>query len=112
MGFGVEFNQQTQFHGGNLTAFVERGNPPIAFLPRTATVNPERRGGAAASRCQIKNGPFIPMSVQDETKARRTFGLWRGAREAHTHCGLQRAGNEARGQKDKRIRLILDANWN
>jgi hypothetical protein len=52
------------------------------------------------------------MSVQDEIKARGIFGLWRGAREAHTHCGLQRAGNVAGGQKDKRIRLILNANWN
>ena len=55
---------------------------------------------------------LIPMSVQDETKARRYFVLWQGASEAHTRSGLQRASNAARGQKNQRISLILNANWN
>jgi hypothetical protein len=52
------------------------------------------------------------MRVPDETKARRIFGLWRGASEAHIRSDLERAGNETRGQKDKRIGLILKAIWN
>jgi len=52
------------------------------------------------------------MSDQDEIKARRTFGLWQGASEAHTRSGLQRVSNAARGQKDKRINLILSAHGN
>jgi len=31
---------------------------------------------------------LIPMSVQDETKARRMAGGWRGASEAHPRSGL------------------------
>jgi len=54
----------------------------------------------------------IPMSFQDETKARRIFGLWRDASEAHIRRDPPRASNEARGQKDKRISLILKAIWN
>ena len=57
-------------------------------------------------------GPLIPMSVQAEIKARRTFDLGPGASEAHTRSGLQRASNAARGQKDKRMSLIWNANWN
>jgi len=49
------------------------------------------------------------MSFQDEIKARRIFARWRDASEAHTRSGLKRARNEARGQKDKRISLILNA---
>jgi hypothetical protein len=55
---------------------------------------------------------FIPMSVQDETKARRIPGCWRGASEAHIRSDLQRASNEASSPEDKRISLILNANWN
>ncbi len=70
------------------------------------------RFGVGFTQVVHSGPPLIPMSVQDETKARGAFGLWRGAREAHTRRGLQRAGNEARSQKDKRISLILNANWN
>jgi hypothetical protein len=52
------------------------------------------------------------MSVQDETKARRIPGCWRGASEAHIRSDLQRASNEASSPEDKRISLILNANWN
>jgi hypothetical protein len=52
------------------------------------------------------------MSIQDEIKARRIFGLWRGASEAHIHSDTQRASNEARGQKDQRMDLSMKANWN
>jgi hypothetical protein len=52
------------------------------------------------------------MSIQDEIKARRILGLWRGASEAHIRSDLQRASNEARGPKDQRISLSLKANWN
>jgi hypothetical protein len=57
-------------------------------------------------------GELIPMSVQDETKARRIPGCWRGASEAHIRSDLQRASNEASSPEDKRISLILNANWN
>ena len=30
----------------------------------------------------------IPMSFQDETKARRILGLWRGVSEAHIRSDL------------------------
>ena len=52
------------------------------------------------------------MSFQDETKARWILDLWRGASEAHIRSDLQRASNEARGPKDKRISVILKAHWN
>jgi hypothetical protein len=55
---------------------------------------------------------FIPMSVQDETKARRIPGGWRGASEAHIRSDLQRASNEASRPEDKRISLILNGIWN
>ena len=41
---------------------------------------------------------YVTGFTPPTTKARRIFGLWRDACEAHTHCGLQRAGNEAGGQ--------------
>src|SRR5580704_17902020 len=56
--------------------------------------------------------PLIPIRVQDETKARRIPGCWRGASEAHIRSDLQRASNEASNPEDKRISLILNANWN
>jgi hypothetical protein len=52
------------------------------------------------------------MSFQDETKARRILDLWRGASEALMRSDLQRASNDARGPKDKRISLISKAHWN
>jgi hypothetical protein len=52
------------------------------------------------------------MSVQDETKARRIPGCWRRASEAQIRSDLQRASNEASSPEDKRISLILNANWN
>jgi len=52
------------------------------------------------------------MSVQDEIKARRIPGCWRGASEAHIRSDLQRASNEAGSPEDKRISLILNAHWN
>jgi hypothetical protein len=52
------------------------------------------------------------MSFQDEIKAHRILGLWRGASEAHIRSDLQRASNEARGPKDQRMSLILKVNWN
>jgi hypothetical protein len=52
------------------------------------------------------------MSIQDETQARRIFGLWRGASEAHIRSDLQQASNEARGQKDQRMGRSLRVNWN
>jgi hypothetical protein len=55
---------------------------------------------------------LIPICVQDESKARRIPGCWRGASEAHIRSDLQRASNEAGSPEDKRIRLILNANWN
>jgi hypothetical protein len=55
---------------------------------------------------------FIPMSVQDETKARWIPGGWRGASEAHIRSDLQRASNEASSPEDKRISLILNGIWN
>jgi hypothetical protein len=54
----------------------------------------------------------IPLRFQDETKARRILGLWRGASEAHIRRDTYRASNEARGPKDKRIGLILKVKWN
>jgi hypothetical protein len=58
--------------------------------------------------------PFllIPIRVQDETKARKIPGCWRGASEAHIRMDLQQASNEASSPEDKRISLILNANWN
>jgi hypothetical protein len=53
---------------------------------------------------------LILMSVQDDTKSRWIFGRWRGAREAHIRSDLQRASNEASGQKDKRVSIILKVN--
>jgi hypothetical protein len=55
---------------------------------------------------------LIPMSVQDETKARWIPGCWRDASEAHIRSDLQRASNEASRPEDKRISLILNAIWN
>jgi hypothetical protein len=55
---------------------------------------------------------LIPIRVQDETEARRIPGCWRGASEAHIRSDLQRASNEASSPEDKRISLILKANWN
>jgi hypothetical protein len=55
---------------------------------------------------------IIPMSVQDETKARWIPGCWREASEAHIRSDLQRASNEASSLEDKRISLILNAHWN
>jgi hypothetical protein len=52
------------------------------------------------------------MSLQNETKARRILGHWRGASEAHIRSDLQRASNEASGPKDQRISLLLKAIWN
>jgi hypothetical protein len=52
------------------------------------------------------------MSVQDETKARWIPGCWRDASEAHIRSDLQRVSNEASSPEDKRISLILNANWN
>jgi hypothetical protein len=53
------------------------------------------------------NDVFIPMSIQNETKARRIWEGWPGASEAHTRSGLQRASNAATVPKDQRISLIL-----
>src|SRR5258708_1981597 len=50
---------------------------------------------------------LIPMSFQDETKARRILDHWRDPSEAHIRSDLQRASNEASGSKDKRIRSHL-----
>jgi len=55
---------------------------------------------------------IIPINVQDETKARRISVLWLGVREEHIQSDLQRAHNDARGLKDKRISLSLNVNWN
>jgi hypothetical protein len=67
---------------------------------------------------------LIPMSVQDETKARRISGCWRGSprsradrvcsdsSEAHIGSDLQQASNEASSLGDQRISLILNAHWN
>jgi len=55
---------------------------------------------------------LIPMSFQDDTKARRILDLWRGPSEADIRSDLQRASNEAKGPKDKRISVILKAHWN
>jgi hypothetical protein len=52
------------------------------------------------------------MNFQNETKARRILGHWRGASEAHIRGDLHRASNEASGPKDKRISLMLKAIWN
>jgi hypothetical protein len=64
------------------------------------------------------------MSVQDEAKARRIPGCWRGSpqrraalicsgsSEAHIRSDLKRASNEASSLEDKRISLILNAHWN
>ena len=52
------------------------------------------------------------MRFQDETKARRILGFWRGANEAHIRSDLQRVSNEARGPKDQRVGLIFKAHWN
>jgi len=54
----------------------------------------------------------IPMSVQDEAKARWIPGGWRGASEAHIRSDLQRASNEASSPEDKRISLSLNGIWN
>jgi hypothetical protein len=54
----------------------------------------------------------IPIRFQDETTARRIPGRGRGASEAHIRGDLQRASNEASSPEDKRISLILKANWN
>jgi hypothetical protein len=54
---------------------------------------------------------LIPMSIQNETKARRIWEGWQGASEAHTRSGLQRASNAATLPKDQRISLILNAIW-
>jgi len=55
---------------------------------------------------------LIPMSFQDETKARRILDRWRGASEAPIRADLQRVRNEASGSKNQRISLILKAIWN
>jgi hypothetical protein len=52
------------------------------------------------------------MNFQNEIEARRNFGLWQGASEAHIRSDLLRASNVARGRKDQRVSLILKANWN
>ena len=68
--------------------------------------------GALNRACVQARAVLIPMSFQDETKARWILDRWRGASEAHIRSDLQRASNEARGPKDKRISLILKAHWN
>jgi len=48
------------------------------------------------------------MNFQNQTKARRILGLWRGESETHIQSDLRRASNEAAGTKDKRIGLIFE----
>ena len=55
---------------------------------------------------------FITMSVPVWTKVRGIMGRWQGASEAQTRSGLQRASNEARDPKDKRIVPNLNGIWN